>query len=88
MYIDEMIKIKGSETNRISNERYTEIRNKWYELVKAHAEEHEFKTFLKGLTEDEFQEFYENLAHNPLKPEYYAKRRPARTHVQCRPFLF
>ena len=20
--------------------------------------------------------------------EYYAKRRPARTHVQCRPFLF
>lgn len=64
-----MIKIKGSEANRISKERYTEIRNKWYELVKADAEEHEFKIFLKGLTEDEFQEFYENLAHNPLKPK-------------------
>ena len=69
MYIDEMIKIKGSETNRISNERYTEIRNKWYELVKAHAEEYEFKAFIKELTEDDFQEFYENLAHNPLKPK-------------------
>lgn len=69
MQIDEMISIKGTETNRISYERYTEIRNEWYELVKAHADEAEFKTFLKGLTEDEFQEFYENLAHNPLKPK-------------------
>lgn len=69
MYIDEMITIKKTVSDSIDKRRYKEIRNRWIELKESEVDESELIKFLKSLTEQEFNVFYENFGHNPLKPK-------------------
>lgn len=64
-----MITIKKRVSDSIDKRRYKEIRNRWIELKESKVDESELIKFLKSLTEQEFNVFYENLGHNPLKPK-------------------